>query len=235
MVTDITKRIKKDADLAFGPPSETVNTNTKRTPWWNQECFLAVKNRRRAQRKAEKHPTTENLQNLRKLYAISRNVCRTSKRKSLQEYISGLTHNVSQTQVWNKIKKFKSSYQQPTYPLVQNDVPLVSPIDKGNAFGKHFQNKVTISEQNDNLQKYTKDAIKEMPTNRLGVDITMTELETTIKSLKNSSPGPDNISNKIVKLLNYNYILDILTIFNQSLCTGIVPTEWKLGHIIPIH
>ena len=62
----------------------------------------------------------------------------------------------------------------------------------------------------------------------------MEELKYAMRNLKNSSPGHDHIPNSLIKLLNDSYFNDLLYIYNQSLATGIVPKQWKMGHIIPI-
>jgi len=219
-VKDLTNRITSDANKAFGIPSESVNTNSKRTPWWNKECFEAIKNRRKAKRAAEKNPTSENLATLKELTTLSKTVCTNSKRNSLHKYISSLTYNVSQTEVWNKIKKFKSVYQPTSYPIKERGKAILCPIQKGNAFGQQLQMHPKITLNDSKYKNNIETGCLEPPSNKLGNAISMPELEKTIKTLKNSSAGPDNITNKMIKLLNINYRTDLLNIFNQSLISS---------------
>ena len=235
MVSDVTQRISASANEIFGELSNSnaPNTRTKRTPWWNKKCYEAVQNRRKAQHAAERHPTYSNLLNLRRLTAIARNVCKNEKKQSLQDYISSLKYDTPQSQVWNKIRNFKSVYRQPNYPIVENSKPILTSIGKGNAFACHFQNASADLSVTNAFHNSINQGIKKKG-NNLGQSITMNEVESVIESLKNTSPGLDFIPNQLIKKLNSNYLSDILTIFNQSIYTGIVPSNWKVGQVVPI-
>ena len=69
-------------------------------------------------------------------------------------------------------------------------------------------------------------------------DITMSELKRTLRQLKNKkSPGPDGITDKMLKHLGYTTtekLLDIFNIFNLSWRSGQVPQCWKEARMIPI-
>lgn len=51
----------------------------------------------------------------------------------------------------------------------------------------------------------------------------------------NSSCGVDNINSKLLKNTKVMSSLFLLKIFQQSLDTGVVPDEWKVGKVIPVH
>lgn len=58
---------------------------------------------------------------------------------------------------------------------------------------------------------------------------------TIIESLKNSSScGIDGINAKVLKNTKHITSLFLRLIFQQSLCTGSIPSDWKVGKIIPI-
>lgn len=64
---------------------------------------------------------------------------------------------------------------------------------------------------------------------------TPSEVKTIIKSLKSSkSPGPDKISNLILKNLPQKTVCHITQIFNFALALNYFPTKWKHAHIITI-
>lgn len=50
-----------------------------------------------------------------------------------------------------------------------------------------------------------------------------------------SSPGPDGISSKLLKLTSHVSSFLLSLIFQQSLDSGCVPDDWKSGHVIPIY
>lgn len=235
ITNDFTSRVTETANQSFGIPNCKLSTATKQTPWWNTHCYNAVKERRKARRLAENSPTDENLLNLRRLSAIARYTCKNAKKDKLHEYISTLTHDTPQTQVWKKLKSFKSTYEPSVFPIVENGKFLTDPREIGNSFGNHYIKKNKPKDYSPDLQKIVEEKIiKKCTTNQMNSPITMQEMKNSLKLLKDSSPGPDNIPNKLIKILNENYTRELLGIFNQSLATGTVPTKWKVGHVIPI-
>ena len=72
LVEDLTERITEAANLSFGKPKFKSARIGKQTPWWSEACYEAVHNRRKARRIAEKHPTSDNLQDYRRLSAIAK-------------------------------------------------------------------------------------------------------------------------------------------------------------------
>ena len=66
--------------------------------------------------------------------------------------------------------------------------------------------------------------------------VTPSDVSDSAKKLKSKlSSGHDNISTKLMKD-TLNYIIEPIThIINQSLCTGIVPTDMKIAKVVPIY
>ena len=56
----------------------------------------------------------------------------------------------------------------------------------------------------------------------------------TILSLKNSSPGYDELPAYIAKQCINNYVMPLTYIINMSLMEGIFPSELKLAKVVPI-
>ena len=51
----------------------------------------------------------------------------------------------------------------------------------------------------------------------------------------NKSQGPDGIHPKLLKELSGELAKPLTDLFNQSLATGVVPEDWKLANVVPIH
>ena len=65
--------------------------------------------------------------------------------------------------------------------------------------------------------------------------LTLRELEEALKKMKQKkAPGPDGITNEMLKHLGPGAKRTLLRIYNQSWSTGIVPTIWKEAVIRPI-
>ena len=124
-VSDFNTRLSKSADACFGPLSAPSGNTKKRTPWWNEVCQAAIKSRRRAFRLFQRRPTMENLRVYQSLSSTAKDIVKRSKKDSFHEYISGLNHTIPQSQIWKKLKAFKSSYTPQSFPLENNNRPLL--------------------------------------------------------------------------------------------------------------
>ena len=54
--------------------------------------------------------------------------------------------------------------------------------------------------------------------------------------LATKSTGPDGLSTSLISKAVSNEIADPLTrLYNDSLCSGVIPSDWKRSHITPVH
>jgi len=62
------------------------------------------------------------------------------------------------------------------------------------------------------------------------------EVENHLKELDaHKSQGPDMISPRILKECTQQLSTLLHTLFNKSFTTGLIPQEWKMANITPIH
>ena len=67
-------------------------------------------------------------------------------------------------------------------------------------------------------------------------EISHTEVRSLLKNLNpNKAQGPDGIHGLILKNCAVSIAYPLSLIFNNSYKTGIIPKEWKLAHVVPIH
>ena len=55
-----------------------------------------------------------------------------------------------------------------------------------------------------------------------------------IPKTKTESTGLDNLPSRMLKIAAGILAPSLASLFNQSISSGIVPTEWKLGRVTPI-
>ena len=60
------------------------------------------------------------------------------------------------------------------------------------------------------------------------------ELKDSLRCLKNTSPGHDNIENLFLRKLPPNYLEYVLKLFNKSWVNEEVIADWKLAFVAPI-
>lgn len=68
----------------------------------------------------------------------------------------------------------------------------------------------------------------------LNQPITREELEEALQSLKDGSPGPDNISNAFLRELPESAKVILLNLFNEIIKTQKYPEQWQKAIIVPI-
>lgn len=232
LATDLISRMTEAATECFDISGKRTNVK-KHTPWWTKECKDAVNRRRKCHSKFQKHPTTENWVSYKKNSAIAKQIIKKSKRDSLNEFVSGLTHNVPQSTVWRKIKSFKAGYSPQTFPLVESSSLILDPQEKAECFNSHFlelNGEVPLDKPfTDSIERQT---LKGNP--RLDKEIDIEELTSALSNLKDKSPGYDGITNKMIQKCHPQFKEDILNIFNQCIQMGEMPGIWKYGLVIPI-
>ena len=236
MSTDLISRYNESAKSFLKQTSGKTHTRLK-TPWWNQSCKVKIQQRKQTRRRCEKHPTLENIQDLRRHTAEARYQIVKSKRNSWKNYVSTLTPDTPISKVWEKIKKIKSTYKPQLFPIYKNNVPLFDNYSKAEAFAEHYaksfkqENSIKIHPRMDEVIERGKENNIDSSIND---SITRKELEIAIQSLKSSAPGHDTIPNEFFKNSTSEINFEILQIFNTSWHLSIVPKTWKQGIMIPI-
>ena len=51
----------------------------------------------------------------------------------------------------------------------------------------------------------------------------------------NKAQGPDGIHGMVLKKCAFSIAYPLSLIYNTSYKTGIIPDEWKLAHVVPVH
>ena len=49
------------------------------------------------------------------------------------------------------------------------------------------------------------------------------------------STGPDGLSVRFLKEISNEVAVPLMRLFNKSLSSGVVPSDWKKSHITPVH
>ena len=172
-----------------------------------------------------------NLEKYQSLSEIAKNTIEQCKKDSLHEYISTITHTTPQGLVWKKIKAFKSAYVPQDFPLVVNNQAILTAEEKAQVMSEHLQME-TVSGDSEFDHEIEEACKLEDPI--LGQPIGNDEFVSVLQTLKNSTPGHDNISNKMLQECHPSYRSELLALLNCSLCSGVVPREWKYGLVVLI-
>lgn len=231
------------ADKAI--PKTKSKIGNKNLPWWNEECEHAIKEAKRAFNKYKKRNTFSNKLEFQVKRAISRRTIRKSKRIAWIDYISSLKKNTPNDDMWKKIKSINGKNKQTKimYVSTSEDTCISNPKEIANLMGKMFMKNSSDSNFNEEFLK-NKTEIERDKTNLdepetaesriLNNEITLLELQETLKQCKNTSAGPDGIPNVFLKNLPHIAILYLLGIFNSIWLHNIFPEKWREATVIPI-
>lgn len=234
IASDLANRILESARETMSA-TNINHTPKRRTPWWNSRCATAVNSRRRAFKKFQKHPTMENLEDYITKNNNTKTILKEEKEESLQKYISSLTHEAPQGMVWKKIRAFKSTYTINNFPIENNDVQICDPVTKANMFCEHYKREGEENITNETpYHEFIDDRKKLVTDNYIYQPFSEYDLMRAMNKLKNKTPGQDGITNALIKIMNQEYLEELLALYNQSYITGCVPHTWKSGIVLPI-
>ena len=214
--------------------SSGILNPSKRTSWWSQDISRKIAERRKAKRTLEHHPLIANLQDYKAKCAIARNAVKDAKKTAWQKYINDIKSDTPIKEVWSKIRSIKNKHRIISIPLINDNNMLTNSKEKADCFAKHFEGSntgVPLQEENE-YRKVTEEQM-DLPSDS-DIDISMQELNYSIRSMKVTAPGIDKISSKFIQELPDDMKEKLLYMFNTSYALAVIPEEWKVGIITPV-
>ena len=238
-VESFTSEIIKAAEASIPKTSGTPRRIP--VPWWTDDCRDALRARRRAFRKFDKHSTTDNLIAFRKARAVARRTIQEAKRASWREYVSKLNRFTPVTQVWSQIKRISGQLSSTPLPVLKvGNQDILNSLDVANEIGRALALRFSSTNSNPQFQRHKNrcetrpvnfSTAEHLPYNR---PFTMAELQSVIGMLRNVSEGPDEVHNSMISHLPICCLEVLLSIFNKLWETGEFPSAWREAIIIPI-
>ena len=131
------------------------------------------------------------------------------------------------------INKKRSSGNSSRF-LVNNRI-VTNMVEIANGFNSFFVNAgPTLAKNIPNIHKSPSAFLKNRVTDCMCIEeVTNDELECIIKNLKDSSPGWDEISAKVIKSTHDSFKTPLVHVLNLSLSNGVFPSELKIARVIP--
>ena len=223
---------------------KTSNVKAKPSkPWIDEECKVLIRERKKAQRFNERHPSVPNSIRSKFLQAQSRKIFRRKKRQTWRNYVSSITSKTKCKKVWAMVKKLTGK-NIPKHMHHLKDAQgnlITNPEDIAKKLAETFRDKSSSNNYSDDF-KNIKDREEETPidfsTNRsfkYNKHFKLRDLKRSIRKSKDSAAGPDEISNQILKNLPDETLKIILDTFNNSYwATHQFPPGWRHANTIPV-
>ena len=219
-------------------PLRTKRVKNKRSPWITNELLHEMRTRDFLKKKA----ASTNDPSIWKQFKDARNKANNSVKKAKHKYFSDNldAYKSDPRKTWGLINTCKLQFRQNKSTKVSqvktgNQV-FTSPGDIAEAFNNHFAN---ISQS----------LAQEIPISEIGPVAYVSPVEAVfsfqqinvqkvIKLLKaidvSKATGLEKIPNRLLKIATEVVAPSLTGIFNQSLVTGIFPSDWKMVQVSPI-
>ncbi|KAI9560480.1 R-directed D polymerase from mobile element jockey [Daphnia sinensis] len=193
----------------FALQTEAKCTRHPNKPWWNNDCAKKVAEFRRAWKRYQEWPSTENRSAYNKANAIKKRTILQAQRSAWDTKLASIDIKDSK-EAWIFVNAMRN------LPVKSLDI-------------KNFL-------MPDGTQKAMKKRIDQASKceHSLDTEINITEIAEAIGQLKNTTMGDDLIHNEMLRNMNKDNLEAVTRLFNLSLTHSCVPPGWKTSTICPI-
>ena len=209
-------------------PSKTIKDNTK-LPWISNNIRRLMRRRKRAYNKYKRSKSNYNWERYKDLQnTVKDEIAQSHTRYIERIFSSDNDEKVVNKKSWSYIKKLrKDSVGIPT--LKSNGKEATKAKEKAEVLGKQY--KSVFTKEDTSSIPTLENSLPTMPK----IVIESKGVEKLLSQLNpQKAIGPDQIPTRILKD-HRTIVAPILTvIYQQSLETGCVPTDWKTANVVPV-
>ena len=241
----------KDISTVYNEISNALLTAAKKTiprgnrkrykPFWNTDLERLVSERRQARKKVEKNPTRENKTAYNRLTAQVRYQVRMSKKNHWNDTCNKLNLQKDGHKAWGLLHSLEGKRTRCNpQPLEGGGCPTPNNNKQANILNKHFakvNHKLKRKQLDTAMTKVLRKQEKKLTANikLFDTNFTPTEMKSALRKLKNGkTPGPDKITNEMMKNLCDKSLSILLKFINRTWKEGKLPSAWLTAIIRPI-
>ena len=222
-------------------PLKRRKVSSKQIPWLTNDLLLKKREKTYLKRKAVLSKSMIDWS----AYRHARNRYNKLVKDTVRSHFQNKLHNNQGDlkKTWKTINELmnKSKKENTILEVRIDSLEITDPINITNAFNKHFVemgDRLSKDKPQSNVtpESYLSDF--QNPINQFTCfrEITETEILGLLQGLVASkASGIDGISAKILKIAAPAIAPSIVLIFNQSISTGIFPSDWKIARVTPIY
>ncbi|CAG2230882.1 unnamed protein product [Mytilus edulis] len=215
-------------------PKKKVLVRPRDKPWITTSIKVKMRKRNRAYKKAKSRNLISDWKKFKELRNEVIDLVREAKRQYLINLHNSLVDKSIPPGKWWRIAKsvckFKNKESQNS-PIKVNGEILIHPIEKATAINDYFCS-ISRFDTEPQLPNVPPLAPYELS------DIVITEQDVIdhFQILNINKPaGPDKLPPKFLKAIFPSLVTPLTFIFNKSLQSGIVPSDWKLANVSAIY
>ena len=223
-------------------PKTSPFPKRKAKPWFDEDCQAAKKERNKANRLANKHPSAANSMRARLIQARTKKLFKQTKRDSWKNYVSSVNVNTPSKKDWDMIRKITGkNVASPMHHLKDDNGTLITDrVEIANTLGAAIEKCSSSNNYSKEFQSIKAQKEKQkinFKTNRnlrYNKKFTMIDLKRSLKKSNNSSPHPDQIHYEILRHLPIETLHILLNIINETWKSDTFPESWREALIISI-
>ena len=190
--------------------------------------------------KMESCPTDENTAAYNKAKAEFTRQKLQQTRAAWHEKTSSLNMEKDTGKLWTLTKLLNGEIPEKAQTVLKSEGEYIVQKEAANCLAKLYQEESNVKLPRERTSQVREQLaqLQKQPTshNCMSQPITMKEIEAAIRQLKcKKAPGPDGVTNDMIKHLGPAAKKTLLELFNESWKNGTVPALWKKATIIPIH
>lgn len=209
-------------------------------PWWTEGCRDAILARKRALRLFQRHPTEENFIQFKRFRAKARRTICEAKKVSWTKYVSSLKKNVPATTVWGKVRRIMGRRNSAIPGLVHNGNMITNHLDMAELLVTSFTH-ISSSVHYEPRFLRIKEAAERNDisfisdnTENYNTPFTLQELQSALDKSPDTSPGPDNIHNQMLRNLPPAGKIYLLSLYNRIWTEKSFPSQWHKAIVVPV-
>lgn len=219
---DLTKTIREAKDESLQSKTKVYE---KAPPYWTLKCNALLQKKRYLFKEAKRNINNTTWNNYKKVAAQLRKLIKDLKEKYWDNICKEAGENGRIYKILKTIKEKNLNTGSSNHVIKIKNIELFTPLAQANAFVMKYTRSSDLPEVLLNYNK-TGENLKEK--------FKLTELQEVIRKMKNRSPGPDNISTKMIKQLSEDNLKKLLDLYNNLWEKGEVPDEFKRTTVVPI-
>jgi hypothetical protein len=214
-------------------PTRTIK-DKKCPPWIDAEVRHFIRKKYEALRKFRKDRSDIRKQNLRELSQKVKYLIRAKHREYLKKIEGSFKDNPKL--FWSYHKAILHHHGKSTSKITHNGKTATTPAGKAELFNSYFS---SVFRHLSSQQDIDNTNLLDHPP----PEILLSELTVTVEDVTNylnalditKASGPDEISARLLKTCSNEIAPSLCSLFNRSLETARLPSEWKMANITSVH
>ncbi|XP_059061881.1 uncharacterized protein LOC131854757 [Achroia grisella] len=213
-----------EAADGFFPKKGNSRGRIPSPPWWDNECTLAIKKRKEAEKAYNFYSSWDNFNIYSEILRNTKKLLREKKIAGWKHFCSSISPNTNISQVWSNIRRFRHAFN------------VSRPNSLMPSLVESFLDRLAPAFVSEDLSLVYPDPpqLSNMTLEPLEIPFSLDELKSILSKVRDSTPGNDGIPYSFITHLDDSSLNYYLKLINTVVDTGNIPKSWKLQQIIPI-